>query len=167
MSFQLRELLPEHYEATRAIYNYYITNTNATPEMTARTAEQHEQIVSGFLSAYVACDSEQVFGFAFVKPYARGIESFDPAVEVGVYMQTGRFRRGGGSGLVRSVLTQAKRLSKHTAIAKVDADNAASIALFGRLGFRESARLHEIGFKRGVRVTVVYMQLMLSAWSSA
>jgi L-amino acid N-acyltransferase len=63
------------------------------------------------------------------------------------------------------VLTKARLLGKHTAIAKVDAENAASIGLCKTLGFREAARLREIGFKNGVRVTVVYMQIMLSEWN--
>jgi phosphinothricin acetyltransferase len=165
--FLITELSPKQHEATRAIYNYYITNTNSTPETEERTLEQYEQFVGAFLFSSVACEGERVVGFAFVKPYARGLESFDPAVEIGVYMHSGSLRRGGGMDLVRRVLSWGKLNQKHTAIAKIDGNNAASVALFAKLGFQEAARLREIGFKNGVRVTVVYMQLMFSSWSTA
>lgn len=80
-------------------------------------------------------------------------------------MHHASFCRGGGSQLAIQALTQAMLMKKHTAVAKIDADNLSSIALFSKLGFQQVAFLREIGLKRGVRVTVVYMQLMLSGWN--
>lgn len=158
---QIELLSQEHEEATRRIYNQYVLHSNATPERIERNPDVHARVLADFLSAYVAIDENEVVGFAFAKPYAKGLESFDPAVEVGVYLDASAMGKGVASLLVQRVLGDMKTIGKHTAVAKIDAENLASIRLFGKLNFVEAARLHELGVKNGKRVTVVYMQTML------
>lgn len=158
---QLAPLSHDHEEATRRIYNQYVLHSNATPERIERSPDVHAGVVADFLTAYVAIDDNEVIGFSFAKPYAKGLESFDPAIELGVYLDAKAMGKGIASLLVQQVLGDMKAIGKHTAIAKIDAENFASIRLFGKLNFVEAARLHEIGEKNGKRVTVVYMQVML------
>jgi phosphinothricin acetyltransferase len=158
---QIAPLSKEHEEATRRIYNHYVLCSNATPERIERSLEVHAAAIADFLSAYVAIDDNEVIGFVFAKPYAKGLESFDPAVELGVYLDDRATGKGVASLLIQHILRDVKALGKHTAIAKIDAENLASIKLFGKFNFVEAARLQELGVKNGRRVTVVYMQAML------
>jgi L-amino acid N-acyltransferase YncA len=160
-AMQITPLSKEHEEATRRIYNHYVLYSNATPERFERSPDVHAHALADFLSAYVAIDDNEVIGFAFAKPYAKGLESFDPAVELGVYLDEEAMGKGVASLLIQQILGDMKTLGKHTAIAKIDAENLASIRLFGKFNFVEAARLQEIGLKNGKRVTVVYMQAML------
>jgi phosphinothricin acetyltransferase len=158
---RIAPLSQEHEEATRRIYNQYVLYSNATPERIERSPEVHARVIADFLSAYVAIDQDEVVGFSFAKPFAKGFESFDPAVELGVYLEVKAMGKGIAPLLVQQILDDMKAIGKHTAVAKIDAENLASIKLFGKLNFVEAARLRELGMKNGKRVTVVYMQIML------
>lgn len=160
---QIGPALTHELSATKAIFNYWI-GTNATPEREQRTETQHEAFARSCLSLLVARDDSEIVGFSFVKSYAE-LASFDPAAEVGLYLHREHLGRGIGSSLLEQTLVEAKGHQKHTVIAKIDAANRRSVRLFEKHGFEHAAKLRQIGFKNGLRVTVVYMQLFLSEWN--
>jgi L-amino acid N-acyltransferase len=158
---KIKALMQAHAEAARQIYNHYIIYSTAMPERVEQSPETFDSKLKGYLSAYVATDETGVVGYAFAKPYDKDLESFDPTVEFGIYLRPDEQRRGTGTLLIEKLVHDMKACGKHTVIAKIDANNAASIKLFQKLGFSEAARLNEIGFKFERRITVIYMQLML------
>jgi len=54
-------------------------------------------------------------------------------------------------------------MHKHVMIAGIDADNAASIKLHLRLGFTHVGHFHEVGFKFGRWLDLVFLQCRLPA----
>jgi L-amino acid N-acyltransferase YncA len=74
-------------------------------------------------------------------------------------------RRGHGIGraLLEELKFRAAAMHKHVMIAGIDADNAASIRLHESLGFVNVGRFHEVGFKFGRWLDLVFLQCILPA----
>jgi phosphinothricin acetyltransferase len=64
--------------------------------------------------------------------------------------------------LVRELVERARLMHKHAVVAGIDADNAASIGLHESLGFRRAGHLHQVGFKFGRWLDLVFLELLLS-----
>jgi phosphinothricin acetyltransferase len=58
-------------------------------------------------------------------------------------------------------MARAAAGSKHVMIAGIDADNAVSIGLHRSLGFTRVGHFHEVGFKFGRWLDLVFMQCIL------
>jgi phosphinothricin acetyltransferase len=52
-------------------------------------------------------------------------------------------------------------MQKHVMIAGIDADNAVSIGLHLNLGFTQVGHFHEVGFKFGRWLDLVFLELTL------
>ena len=65
------------------------------------------------------------------------------------------------------LLARAAVMHKHTMIAGIDADNAVSIGLHLSLGFRNVGHFHEVGFKFGRWLDLVFLQCIIPATSAA
>jgi len=70
-------------------------------------------------------------------------------VEASVYVDPSAQRQGIGARLLSCLCDEARRRAMHAVVASIDSGNSPSIALFVRLGFREVARLDEVGWKHG------------------
>ena len=63
--------------------------------------------------------------------------------------------------LVAALIERAAQDGKHVMIAGIDADNAASIGLHASLGFVPAGHLHEVGYKFGRWLDLVFMERTL------
>ncbi len=70
-------------------------------------------------------------------------------------------KRGIGRVLVVELLRRAADMRKHVMIAGIDADNAGSIGLHSSLGFTSVGHFHEVGFKFGRWLDLVFMECIL------
>ncbi|MGI9115200.1 MAG: hypothetical protein DLM52_08445 [Chthoniobacterales bacterium] len=78
-----------------------------------------------------------------------------------VYVRQGYHRRGYGRAVLADLLRRARELDYHTLRAGCCPEARASIALNESFGFREVARLHEVGRKFDRWLDVTYWQLLL------
>jgi len=69
--------------------------------------------------------------------------------------------RGIGRALVLELIERAKAMRKHVLIAGIDADNKISIGLHESLGFKVVGHLHEVGFKFGRWLDLMFLELTL------
>lgn len=83
------------------------------------------------------------------------------AVENTIHVREDHWRSGVGRILMQSLADKAKNSGKHSMIAAVDGANASSIRLHEGLGFREVARIPEVGAKFGRWRELVLLQLRL------
>lgn len=83
------------------------------------------------------------------------------AVENTVHVREDHWRSGIGLALMRALIDLARNSGKHSMIAAVDGANAYSIQFHERLGFREVARMPEVGAKFGRWQELVLLQLLL------
>src|SRR6202140_1180240 len=82
-------------------------------------------------------------------------------VEHSVHIRADRRGHGIGRAVVTELLGRAAASSKHVMIAGIDADNAVSIGLHRSLGFAAVGHFHEVGFKFGRLLELVFMQCIL------
>jgi L-amino acid N-acyltransferase YncA len=91
----------------------------------------------------------------------RAFDGYRFSVEHSVYVAEGVRRRGIASALLVALIEKAKELGKHVVIGGIASDNAASLALHAKLGFAETGRMPEVGFKFGRWLDLVFMQKTL------
>jgi L-amino acid N-acyltransferase len=108
----------------------------------------------------VALDASGITGFGTFGEF-RAWPCYRHSVEHSVHVRPDRRGRGIGRELVAELLARACALHKHVMIAGIDADNAVSIALHGSLGFISVGHFHEVGFKFGRWLDLVFMQCIL------
>jgi L-amino acid N-acyltransferase YncA len=82
-------------------------------------------------------------------------------VEHSVHIRADRRGFGLGRTLVLELIARAKAMQKHVMIAGIDADNAVSIGLHLNLGFTQVGHFHEVGFKFGRWLDLVFLELSL------
>ena len=107
--------------------------------------------VAAGLPVFVAVESgvdASVIGWAALSAY-RAARGYRFTSEASVYVSRRAQRRGIGGSLLSKLCDEARRLGHHRIAASIDAENSASIALFEKHGFREVARLDDVGYKFG------------------
>jgi phosphinothricin acetyltransferase len=92
----------------------------------------------------------------------RGFPGYRHTAELTVHVRVDNHRQGIGRRLLTELIAEAERRGVHVLVAGIDAANDASIALHGALGFREVARLPEVGAKFGRWLDLVLMHRIIT-----
>lgn len=152
----IRPATPADAAAIAAVFNQYLAQ--ATMVLQPRTGEHYLPLIDGAKARMFVADEESgVLGFAGVKTYSdRG--GYALAGEVSVFLDASATGRGIGYRLYEKVLPAAHELGYRHLTAKIWADNAASIRLHARHGFRMVGEQRGIGWIRGQRVNTVIME---------
>lgn len=147
-----------------AIYNDAVANTTSIwnetlSDLEGRRKWLEEREAQGF-PVLVAADEACVAGYATFGPF-RPHEGYRQTVENSVYVRADLRGRGVAGLLMAPLIENAEALGMHAMIAGIEAGNLASIRLHERFGFREVARMPEIGRKFGRWLDLVLMQRMI------
>jgi phosphinothricin acetyltransferase len=150
--------------AILAIYNDAILKTTAIWREEPFDLEDRREWFKGRESAgypvLLAEDDASVVGFGSFGDF-RTYNGYRFSVEHSVYTAEGARRRGVAGALVSALIERARDLGKHVIIGGIVADNHASLALHAKLGFTETARMPEVGFKFGRWLDLVLVQKRL------
>ncbi len=147
-----------------AIYNEVIRNSTAVYSEVEFTAARGDEWLAtkaeqGF-PFLVAGDAGEVVGFATFCDF-RAWPCYRYTVEHSLHVRADRRGRGIGRLLLVDLIGRARAMGKHAMVAGIDADNAASIGLHQGRGFGVAGRFHEVGFKFGRWLDLVFMQRLL------
>jgi L-amino acid N-acyltransferase len=157
-----REDLPEILR----IYNDVIRTSTAVYteiEFTAdRGAAWFEAKHSAGLPFIVTKDVSGITGFGTFGEF-RAPPCYRHSVEHSVHVRSDRRGQGIGRQLVIELMKQAAAMQKHVMIAGIDADNTVSIKLHESLGFINVGHFHEVGFKFGRWLDLVFLECRLPA----
>lgn len=160
----LRDAVGADLEQIGAIWNHEILCTEATTDTEPR---DHAALVAWLerearYPVVVAARGAEVLAFGAIAPW-RSKPAFARTVEDSVYVKGGR--RGAGLGrLVLQDLVQRARAQGHRSIlARVTANNVASLRLHEALGFRSVGIERETAFKLGKWLDVVTLQRLLDS----
>lgn len=161
-----RQDLPE----ILAIYNEVIRNSTAVYTDVEITEERGQawfdaKAASGF-PFIVARDASGITGFGSFGEF-RAWPCYRHSVEHSVHVRADRRGQGVGRALVMELMARAAASSKHVMIAGIDADNAASISLHLKLGFRNVGHFHEVGYKFGRWLDLVFLQCIIPATTAS
>ncbi len=151
-------------EAINALYNEEVEHGVATFDLEPWTLERRREwlaehpaehapvIVADLDGACVGFACLSVFGSKPGYGYTRENTVFvDPSLQ----------GRGVGRLLMTSLLEEARRVGAHTIIARIEAENAASIALHEAVGYAITGREREVGRKFDRWLDVVEMTITL------
>ncbi|TAF35029.1 MAG: N-acetyltransferase family protein [Cytophagales bacterium] len=153
---QIFSMLPEHYEAVRAIYEEGILTKNATFETLAPDWESwHYKHLEH--SRLVALEDEQVIGWAALTPLAERCASVGVA-EVSVYFRMAFTGRGFGRLLLNALIAESEKNGIWTLQSGIFPENTASIQLHLRCGFRQVGYRERVGLHEGVWRNTVLME---------
>ncbi|SEL52620.1 GNAT family N-acetyltransferase [Streptacidiphilus jiangxiensis] len=165
----VRAARPADGEAIRTIRNHAIehstalwTQTPQSPEEGAAWLATHLDRGSALVAEVGGADEEGgVAGFACYGPW-RALDGYRHTVENSVYVRDGHHGLGIGSALLTALIDAARSAGHHVMVAGIEAENAASIRLHERFGFRHAGTLPEVGTKFGRWLDLTLMQLRLS-----
>ncbi len=148
-----------------AIYNEVIRNSTAVfsdEEFTpARGQAWFDTKMERGFPLIVARDASGITGFGTFGEF-RAWPGYRHSVEHSVHVRADRRGQGIGRAMVVELLARAAAGSKHVMIAGIDADNAVSIALHRSLGFTSVGHFHEVAFKFGRWLDLVFLQCILT-----
>ena len=148
------------------IYNEVIRTSTAVYTEIELTAERGAAWFDAKRSAgfplIVAKDASGITGFGTFGEF-RAPPCYRHSVEHSVHVRRDRRGEGIGRRLVIELMNLAAAMHKHVMIAGIDADNAVSIKLHESLGFINVGHFHEVGFKFGRWLDLVFLECRLPA----
>lgn len=159
----LREAQPADLPELVFIYNWAVRNTTATFDIEEQTLAQRQEWFNKHTAQYpiiVAEEEGKVIGFSSLSPFHEK-EGYAKTVEISVYIERDFWGKGLGKQLLEEIIHRARGLGYHSIMALITADNAASIRLHERFGFRQVGHLREVGYKFDRWLDVLFYQLIL------
>lgn len=161
-NFLLRAAVEADAETLARIYAWHVLNGFGTFDEIPPTAEtfvaRMADVRAHGLPWLIAEANGTALGYAYAAG-ARERSAYRFTVEDSVYVAPDAQRRGVGRALLSALVEECAKLGLHRMIAAIgDSGNAASIGLHEACGFTIAGRLHEVGFKQGRWLDVVWMQ---------
>jgi phosphinothricin acetyltransferase len=165
-ALRIRDAEQTDLAAVQRIYAHHVREGLASFEEVspdqAEIARRFTAVRAAGLPYLVAELDGRVIGFAYAGPF-RDRPAYRYTIENSVYVVPAAVRRGAGGALLGNLIERCREGGYRQMIAVIgDRDNASSISLHERLGFRRIGRLEAVGFKHGRWVDVVLMQRALS-----
>ena len=150
--------------AVVAVWNPIIQNSAATfnsvpkpPQDVAQDIVRKHNEGKAFL---VAERDGTLLGFATYGQFRGGV-GYAYAMEHTVILAPEAQGQGTGRGLMQALEAHARAAGVHVMMGGISAENPGAVAFHKAIGYREMARLPEVGFKFGRWMDLVLMQKML------
>jgi phosphinothricin acetyltransferase len=147
MPFRIEPMTADDWPAVRAIYEEGLTTGLASFE-TAAPSWEHWDAARLLHSRLVARDSA-VLGWAALSPVSKRA-CYVGVAEVSVYVAAAARGRGAGRALLEAIVASAEVHGMWTLQGSTFPENAASLALQARCGFRVIGRRERIAQRDGV-----------------
>ncbi len=160
---RIRPATTDDAEATAAIYNAEVVESDVTFDLVPRTLDEQRAWLdarSGALEVVVAELDDQVVGFASLSAYKER-PAYRATVEDSVYVGAAARGRGIGRALLNEIVDVASARGFHTVIGRIVGGHDASIRLHRAAGFEHVGTEREVGRKFGRWLDVEIMQRML------
>jgi phosphinothricin acetyltransferase len=156
VEIELNAMAPEDWDAVRAIYLEGIATRNATFEQTAPEWKQWDEGHLRSCRIVARLDSE-VVGWTALSPVSKR-RVYAGVVEESVYVAERARGRGIGKALLAAVVEASEREGIWMIQTGIFPENAASIELHKKVGFRVVGVREKIGAMNGQWRDVVFME---------
>jgi phosphinothricin acetyltransferase len=144
------------------IYNVWVRQ-GGTMDTVEKTADDFRTLVDGFSKREAILVAEQgldILGWGIIKHYSDR-PGYRVCCETSVYLRPDCLRKGYGSALKRVLLKRCRDYGYHHLLARIWADNEASIEYNKRFGYETVGIQREVGHRDGKWRDVCIMQLVL------
>jgi phosphinothricin acetyltransferase len=169
MEVTIRDASDADVDAMTAIQNAFIATeaiewTDTPHSVPERRAWLAGQRAIGLPVLVAVAPAGAVVGWASFGPFRDNEKwpGYRLTVEHTVHVRADSWGAGVGRHLMQALIERATSMGMHVMVAAVDGANDASIRFHERLGFREVARMPEIGTKLGRWLDLVLLQLVLT-----
>lgn len=146
------------------IYNHYIRSSSATFDTVEKTVEERERWLSERNERHpvlvVESSDGSIIGWGALSPWSPR-PAWGRTCEVAVYLRPEARGAGIGARVLETLIESARTIGHHALISQIVGDNAASIVMTERAGFRVVGTLKEVGWKFDRWLDVVIMELVL------
>jgi len=160
----IRPARPDDAESIAAIYNHAVLETTATFDTVLKTPEDRRAWLAARRREHpvlVAEDADgSVAGWGAFSPWSDRC-SYQATVELSVYVDPARLRRGIGTALAEALLGQAPALGIHVILSRICTENVASMAMSEQLGFTLIGTMHDVGRKFDRWLDVALFELIV------
>jgi L-amino acid N-acyltransferase YncA len=146
-----------------SIYNREVLVSTATYDTVPRTEAEHRAWFSLHGPEYPVLVAEldgKVIGWASLSPWSDRA-AYSRSAEVSAYVDEEHRRMGVGRRLLRELIDAGRARGYHALLARISADNEASVRLHAQLGFSIAGTLREVGEKFGRILDVCIMELLI------
>ena len=162
----LRDAVEADLAAIRDIYNHAVEHSTAIWNETLVDLDNRRQWwqarIAKTYPVLVAEHEGRVAGYASYGDW-RAFDGYRHTVEHSVYVGEAFRGLGIGEQLMRGLVARAAAGGIHVMIAGIEAENAASIRLHEKLGFRTVGTFSEVGTKFGRWLDLTCMELRVTA----
>jgi phosphinothricin acetyltransferase len=161
--YALREATDGDQQAILEIYNDAVLHTTATFDLEPRSWEEQQRWFQEHrlpYAVFVATVEGRVIGWGSLSRF-RPRPGYRFTAEDSIYVDDDFRRRGIGAALLERLIDAAYRGRFHSIMALIDGDNAVSVRLHERFGFRQVGTFRQVGFKFDRWLDVVHMQRMV------
>lgn len=161
----IRPAVPADCAGIAAVWNPIIrdsaiTFTNAEKTVEGLTQTLAEKAAAG-CAFLVGVEGEAVLGLATYGQF-RGGPGYARTMEHTILLGPAARGRGLGRALMTAIEDHARAGGAHSMFGGVSAENPDGVAFHAAIGYREVARLSQVGWKFGRWMDLVLMQKMLS-----
>lgn len=156
----LRKARPADAQAIADLANSVIRDTAITFTTEEKTAEGLAAAIRDSDAYFVACDGAAVLGYACYFQF-RGGPGYRYTMEHSIALAEPARGRGVGRALMEMLEADARARGVHSLFAGVSGENPAGVAFHRAIGYRDIARLPEVGHKFGRWMDLVLMQKLL------
>lgn len=155
----------EDIPALLEIYNYEVKNGVSTLDLNPRTLEEWTAWFDAHQTdthpLFVVEVDGRVAGYTTFSPY-RSKEAYLSTVELSVYVHHDMRGRKLANLLLDALIGHARQQPAiHLIVSVITGENAASIALHERYGFKKCGTVHEVGYKLGRYHDIVTYELIV------
>lgn len=172
--FTIRDYQPSDSAAIAEIYSFWVRHGGATMDVQEKTASDIERMVADFNERECILTLEKdenkeeeekepedrILGWGVIKRYSDRA-GYRVCCETSVYLREGRRRQRHGSALKERLIERCRELGYHHLIARVWADNEASIEYNKKFGYGVVGIQRQIGHCHGEWRDICLMQLVL------
>ncbi len=166
----VRDAVPDDLPVIVDLLNAWIVSRTYEYREVPHTVEargpwMHEQRQRGFPILVAENGGGTVIGFATYDDFrdSVGRPGYRFTVEHTIQISESAWGQGIGRALMQRLLERASSAGAHVMVGAIDSSNTDSLAFHSRLGFVETARMPEVGWKHGRWCDLVFMQRTVDA----
>ncbi|MCH5275840.1 MAG: N-acetyltransferase [Lachnospiraceae bacterium] len=150
------------------VYAPYIKNTVITFETEVPSIEEFTARIEKIKSKYpyLVCEMDgKVIGYAYAAKY-RERAAYKYSVEISIYVDMNHQHEGIGRALYTNLFEALKSYDCYTAYACITLPNEKSIGLHKAFGFYEIGTCHNVGYKMGRWIDVIWLEKPLKQYDT-
>lgn len=149
-----------------AIYTPYITDTVITFETEVPTIEEFTERIENIKNEfpYLVCEVDgRVVGYAYASKH-RARSAYKYSVDVSIYVAHNYHHKGLGKALYTNLFELLNKYNYYSAYAGITLPNDKSIGLHKSFGFIEVGTYHNVGYKDGKWLDVIWLEKPLKEY---